>query len=70
MGESDFSGSCLLDKVVKMSLASVAGIRSWINSLRSERLVDEDKGSTRVAGSPRPPKVDIRTLSIFEAMVR
>jgi hypothetical protein len=58
--------------VVRMSLVSVVGRRSVISSRSSVIVVEGGTGTTRVEGSPRPPKVVMRTLrfskGIFDLM--
>lgn len=69
MGFSDAIGSCLLERVVRISLESIVGSRSSSRSRNSEMEVEGDRGSTRVGGNPRPPKLVMRTLRFRGVMI-
>lgn len=70
MGESDEFGSCLFERVVRMSLDWVVGSRSSRCSRNSVTVVDGDSGRTRVGGSPKPAKLVMRTFRFRGDMMR
>lgn len=70
MGASETCGSCLLEMVVRMSRDEEAGTRSSIRCRKSETVEDESVGSERVGGRSRPPKLVMRTLRLWDAILR